>query len=103
MTEQETVAGHWGRADIFNRMMTAIREAGLDDKALTVEDLAAMDHLHARGFLATKELEAMLPVTKGDHLLDIGCGEGGPAHYLATRFDCTFDGIDITPEFVEAG
>ncbi len=38
----------------------------------------------------------------GDHLLDIGCGLGGPARYFAERFGCRVTGIDITPGFVEA-
>ncbi|HEY7869160.1 MAG TPA: methyltransferase domain-containing protein, partial [Methylomirabilota bacterium] len=35
-------------------------------------------------------------------ILDIGCGVGGPARYMAKRFRCRVDGIDITPPFVEA-
>jgi protein-L-isoaspartate O-methyltransferase len=48
------------------------------------------------------ELGDCLPVEAGDHLLDIGCGLGGPARYLAQRFECRVTGIDITEPFVEA-
>ncbi len=34
--------------------------------------------------------------------MDIGCGIGGLARYLANRFNCRFSGIDITPPFVDA-
>jgi ubiquinone/menaquinone biosynthesis C-methylase UbiE len=37
----------------------------------------------------------------GMHLLDIGCGLGGPARYFA-GLGCRVTGIDLTPEFVEA-
>ena len=69
---------------------------------LTVEDLAPVDHFHARGFRATRALADRLPIAAGQRLLDIGCGVGGPARYLAERFGCEVDGIDITPAFVDA-
>jgi SAM-dependent methyltransferase len=56
-----------------------------------------------RQFPATVELGDRLPVEPGDHILDIGCGLGGPARYFAQRFDCRVCGIDITEPFVEAG
>ncbi len=36
-------------------------------------------------------------------MLDIGCGLGGPARYLARRFRCAVTGVDIAAPFVEAG
>jgi SAM-dependent methyltransferase len=64
--------------------------------------MAAVDHLHACGFTATIQLADALPVKAGDHLVDIGCGVGGPARYMAKRFDCRVSGLDITPAFVDA-
>jgi ubiquinone/menaquinone biosynthesis C-methylase UbiE len=48
------------------------------------------------------ELADRLPLRAGQHVVDIGCGLGGPARYIAQRFDCTVSGLDITPSFVEA-
>ena len=70
--------------------------------AVTVEDLAPVDHFHARGFPATVELADRLPIKAGQHIVDIGCGLGGPARYLAKRFQCKVSGLDITQPFVEA-
>ena len=36
------------------------------------------------------------------HLLDIGCGIGGPSRYFATSYGCRVTGIDLTDEFVVA-
>jgi SAM-dependent methyltransferase len=69
---------------------------------LTIEDLAPVDHFHARGFPATVELANLLPIRAGQQILDIGCGLGGPARYMAKRFQCNVSGIDITEAFVEA-
>ena len=41
----------------------------------------------------------MLDVAADHHLLDIGCGIGGPARYMAERFNCRVAGIDLTVEF----
>lgn len=102
MTKTQSVSDHWATGDVFGRILEAIKAAGLSPDAVTVEQLAPVDHLHARGFPATKELADALPVKAGDRLVDIGCGVGGPARYMAQRFGCEVDGVDITPAFVEA-
>jgi cyclopropane fatty-acyl-phospholipid synthase-like methyltransferase len=67
-----------------------------------MEDLVPVDHFHARGFPATVDLADQLPIRVGQHILDIGCGLGGPARYIARRFQCKVSGVDITEPFVEA-
>jgi cyclopropane fatty-acyl-phospholipid synthase-like methyltransferase len=61
-----------------------------------------VDHFHARGFPATVELADRLPIKAGQQLVDIGCGLGGPARYIAKRFQCSVSGVDITQPFVDA-
>lgn len=80
-----------------------MKAAGIDPVTVTVEQLAPVDHFHARGFPATVELADALPIMGGQHLIDIGCGIGGPARYLAQRFGCKVSGLDITAPFVDAG
>ena len=80
-----------------------MKAAGIDPETVTVEQLAPVDHFHARGFPATVELADALPIEAGQRLVDIGCGIGGPARYLAQRFGCKVDGLDITAPFVDAG
>ena len=36
-------------------------------------------------------------------MLDVGCGLGGAARFVASRYGCQVTGIDLTPEFVETG
>lgn len=96
------IADHWGKGDVYGLIVSALQRMHKPLQGLTVEDLAPVDHFHARGFPATVELADRLPVKAGQHLLDIGCGLGGPARYFAKRFGCKVSGLDITEPFVEA-
>ena len=102
MSDAQSISDHWGTGDVFARIMEAMQAAGINPDTVTVEQLAPVDHFHARGFPATVDLADALPIRAGDRLVDIGCGLGGPARYLAKRFQCRVDGIDITAPFVEA-
>jgi SAM-dependent methyltransferase len=102
MAEASTIADHWGRGDVYGLIVSALAKASKPLEGLTVEDLAPVDHFHARGFPATVELADRLPIKPGTHVLDIGCGLGGPARYIAQRFQCRVSGLDITKPFVDA-
>jgi SAM-dependent methyltransferase len=100
-TETE-VARHYGTAGIAARVLAAFREAQGADAPLTVDGLAPLDQFHGRGPQATRELVTLLQPQPGEHLLDIGSGIGGPARWIAAKFDCRVTGVDLTPEFCEA-
>jgi SAM-dependent methyltransferase len=102
MTDSEAIADHWAKGDVYAAIVAALRKMSKPLDTLTVEDLAPVDHFHARGFPATIELADQLPVQAGSHLVDIGCGIGGPARYLAKRFQCHVSGVDITAPFIDA-
>ena len=87
------IADHWGQGDVYGRIIDAMRAAGISPDTVTVEQLTPVNHLHARGFPATVELADKLPIREGQHLVDIGCGIGGPARYIARRFGCTVSGV----------
>ncbi len=96
------IADHWASDDVYGLIVAALEKASKPLAGLTVDDLAPIDHFHARGFPATEELANLLPIRPGQHVLDIGCGLGGPARYIARRFGCRVTGIDLTAPFVEA-
>jgi SAM-dependent methyltransferase len=102
MTESQSISDHWGTGDVYARIIKAMEAASISPDAVTVEQLAPLDHFHALGLPATVELADSLPIQSGHHIVDIGCGIGGPARYLANRFGCRVSGVDITQPFVEA-
>jgi sarcosine/dimethylglycine N-methyltransferase len=99
---EEEVARHYGTAGIAARVLGALREAQGADAPVTVDGLAPLDQFHGRGPRATRELVALLQPQPGERLIDIGCGIGGPARWIAVKFDCHVTGVDLTPEFCEA-
>ena len=96
------VQDHYARTGIVDRALAALRAANGAEAPITPETLAAIDHFHGRGVLATEELAARLDPQPTDYILDIGCGIGGPARWIAYKFGCQVTGIDLTPEFCEA-
>jgi SAM-dependent methyltransferase len=103
MSNPKSIAEHWGTRDFYALITSELSKMGKPLDSVTVEDLAPVDHFDARGFPATQDLADRLPIKAGQHILDIGCGLGGPARYIAKRFQCRVSGIDITPAFVDAG
>ena len=102
MSDAKAISEHWGTGDVYARIVAAMKAASLSPDTVTVEQLAPVDHFHARGLSATVELADVLPIRTSHHIVDIGCGVGGPARYLAKRFGCRVSGVDITAPFVEA-
>jgi len=102
MSGDKAISDHWGSGDVYGTILAAMEAASISPETVTVEQMAAVDHLHARGFPATIELADALPIAAGHHIVDIGCGIGGPARYIAERFGCRVSGVDITDAFIEA-
>jgi SAM-dependent methyltransferase len=88
MSNAKSIAEHWGTGDFYALITSELSKTGKPLASVTVEDLAPVDHFHARGFPASVDLADRLPIKSGQHILDIGCGLGGPARYIAKRFQC---------------
>src|SRR6266568_8131509 len=93
---EEQVARHYARSDLERTILDALAASGKDLDRLTPSDLSPVDEFHTGGRQATVELAAQLDVTPDMHLLDIGCGIGGPSRYFAHERGCRVTGIDLT-------
>lgn len=98
---REHVEKHYGRGRILDSVIAALRETGKDLDRLRPEDLAPVDEFHIRGREATVELARRASLKPGSHVLDVGCGLGGSARYLAAEHQCQVTGIDLTQEYVD--
>ncbi len=102
MAAANPVAQHYASGGIADRVLAALRAANGADAPVTPAALAPIDHFHGRGVVATGELAALLDPQPGEDILDIGCGIGGPARWIAAKFGCHVTGVDLTPDFCEA-
>ncbi len=93
------VSEHYTVRDLGNRILSALKAAGKDLDALTVDDLAPVDEFHIRGRPATEELVQWAEIQPGHVLLDVGCGLGGTSRYLAASVGCDVVGLDLTEEY----
>ncbi len=102
MSEIETsVALQYGREALEAAIMQGLRAMGREPEAVTIDDLAVVDEFHVGGRKATIELLDQLDLAPGAAVLDLGCGVGGPARIMASRYGCRVTGADLTPDFVE--
>ena len=101
MSTEHTVRDHYSGDDLEDRVLAALRDAGVDVDRLRVEDLSGLDQLHAGGVASTEHLIDVLGVTASSRLLDVGAGIGGPARLAAARTGCRVTGIDLSPDFVD--
>src|SRR5260370_1296930 len=99
---EETVAGHYGNSAIEQSILNGLRSIGGDVEHLTTEDLAPVDEFHIGGRPATVDIAEAMRIAPGMHLLDVGCGIGGPARDFATHRGVRVTGIDLTPELIDA-
>lgn len=67
---------------------------------LSVNQLAGVDQLHAGGLAATHNLSDWLSLNNSSRVLDIGCGLGGPARYIADRYGCQADAADFDKDYI---
>lgn len=97
----QTVAAHYRARALGDVILAALQAAGKDLDHLTPDDLAPIDEFHNGQRNATMRLARLAAVKGSDKVLDVGCGIGGPARYLASAFGCEVIGLDLTPEFIE--
>lgn len=98
---REEIEQHYSRGQILDSILRALREEGKDLARLKPEDLAPVDEFHVRGREATVELACRASLEPGSRVLDVGCGLGGSARYLAAEQKCRVTGIDLTQEYVD--
>ncbi len=88
--------------DLGKRIVAALEQAGIPPENWTPEVLGPADQIHGGGLLQTQVHAALVDIRPDMHLLDIGCGIGGPARYFASEFGCRVTGIDLTEQYIVA-
>lgn len=97
------VADHYARGGLVAAIRDGLARMGKTEGTVTAEDLASVDEFHIGGSASTEELARQLALDAKDRVLDIGCGLGGPSRHIAARYGCHVTGVDLTPDYVDAG
>ena len=97
---EQAVAQHYGDADLLTRILAGLEASNLDLQHLHADDLAPVEEFHIGGRMATVHALSKIKLDADCHVLDIGCGIGGAARYVASQFSCKTMGIDLTPEYI---
>ncbi|PWB73140.1 SAM-dependent methyltransferase [candidate division GN15 bacterium] len=95
-----SVERHYGHEGIYDAIVSALKEQGVDIRRVQSDDLAMIDEFHVRAREGTVELAGRHSFKPGSRVLDVGCGIGGSSRFLATKLGCNVTGIDLTHEFV---
>ncbi len=103
MIDENSVAGHYTHGDLLGTIEARLSDLGITPDDISSEDLAAVDEFHIGGRQATDHLMQQLDLCQHSHLLDVGCGLGGAARYVAEKYHTQVTGIDLTAEYIETG
>lgn len=98
----EAVIGHYSRPSLLDAVEQAVAATGKSPDTVTAADLAPADEFHIGGRPATAHLFDQLGFAASAHVLDVGCGIGGPARFASDRVR-RVTGIDLTADYVATG
>lgn len=96
------VRERYNATGLTGRIKSVLTTLAPESETLTVAQLAPLDQFHTRGILATAELASAAGLDSSTRVMDLGCGIGGPARYLAATFGCEVTGIDLSSAFIDA-
>jgi len=83
------------------QVLAAVEARGLLGDRIDEAALSAHDQDHYGGLDAVERLMAHARLQPEDHVLDVCCGIGGPARYIAWKTGCRVTGLDLTTSRVE--
>ena len=96
MIDEKKVEQHYSQGSIIDLILSGIKNMGKTIENINIYDLSPVDEFHIGGLKATQDFINKLNIDSSYHVLDIGCGIGGPSRYTAETFKCKMTGIDLT-------
>ena len=101
MDDPSATSDHYSTGSLLAAIQAGMRSMGLTPDTVSVDDLGPVDEFHVGGRPATAELCEHLDATMDTKLLDIGCGIGGTARFIASTIGSDVTGIDVTSEYID--
>ncbi len=85
MSYEAAVSSHYQHGDLTDAIRKSLTRLGKTVDSVTIEDLAPVDEFHIGGRPATERFLGQLDFSSSDHVLDVVCGLGGGARFVATK------------------
>lgn len=98
---EKRVITHYTPGDITGRILAALGLTDARDGSVAVSALYPVDQLHHGGLGLTERMAALAGIQAGQRVLDAGSGIGGSSRFLADRFGCEVDAIDLSDAYVQ--
>lgn len=95
------VADHYRSGTLLAAVEAGWAKLRAQSDAAPVDQLAGVDEFHIGGRTATEQVCEKLELAPGLEILDVGCGLGGAARFMAARYGVDVTGVDLTPEYVD--
>jgi len=102
MNYEEAINAQYGKLDLGKKILAILERDNLDVAEFSKDILAPIEELHLHGRTATMELAKGVDLNENMRVLDVGCGIGGPARALASKFGCHITGLDLSKEYCHA-
>ena len=103
MSLENKINEHYTHGTLLESIKEGIIKLGKTIDSVTIDDLSSVDEFHIGGRIATKKFFDQLNFSENDNIIDIGCGLGGTARYVAQTFKVKVTGIDLTQEYITTG
>ena len=103
MNKELEVSTHYEHGSLIKVIEDGFNREGKAPSDITLDDMSVIDEFHIGGRQASEEFLDQLQLEERSLVLDVGCGLGGPARFVASRFGCLVSGIDLTQEYVDTG
>ena len=99
--DDKAISEHYGISGILDSILKGLESSGKKLDSLKPEDLAPIDEFHTRGKDSTIEIANLAQLEPHHNVLDVGCGLGGSARYIAEKYGCNVIGIDLTEQYID--
>lgn len=103
MTDPAAISRHYSPGELLADIERGVITLCGSTDQVTTEQLARVDEFHIGGRQASMDFLDQLDINASHQVLDIGCGLGGAARFVAERYGAVVEGVDLTAEFVDTG
>ncbi|PCI59082.1 MAG: SAM-dependent methyltransferase [Gammaproteobacteria bacterium] len=103
MNNEQIIAQHYHHGSLLAAIVNSLEKQNKNIGELSLDDLAPIDEFHLGGRVASKHFLSQLNFSHQDNVLDIGCGLGGAARFIAHTYQSSVTGIDLTQEYIDTG